>query len=74
MTRFVVTATSVMVWMGESADLTGAAARTGPGAGTIAIPSPKSAIKVQVFAVISLMGEETTLKSGVSSLHARDTA
>ena len=34
----------------------------------------KSATKVQVFAEISLMGEETTLKSGVSSPHAGETA
>jgi hypothetical protein len=74
MTRFVVTATELKPSVGEIADLPGATARTGPGAGRIAKTNPISATKVQVFAEISLMGEETTLKSEVSSRHARDTA
>jgi hypothetical protein len=55
MTRFVVTATELLPSAGEIADLLGAAARTGPGAGRIAKTNPISATKVQVFAEISLM-------------------
>jgi hypothetical protein len=74
MTRFVETATELLPSAGEITDLPGATARTGPGAGRIAKTNPISATKVQVFAEISLIGEETTLKSGVSSPHAGETA
>ena len=52
----------------------GAAARAGSTIVRVVKAIAESAVNAQFFAVISLMGEETTLKSEVSSRHARDTA